>query len=166
MKKVRYAAGAIGVAPALGLMLAPAAQAAPAQGHTARSDVKRVSLTHPSAGNTATSTCTGTFNNLTTRNNGAGFGASLYHTGRCVSFQRAILNHQQAGLTERVRYYNVAGTRIFQSFNFGHFVSTSGLRLTFFSTYPYVSPANNVCFALVANSNHNDVKYGPICIGV
>jgi hypothetical protein len=165
MKKVRYAAGAIGMAPALGLMLAPAAQATPTQGHTAQKEVKRVSLMHTNGGNAVTSTCTGSFNGYTFRN-GNGFGADLNHTGHCVSYQQTALYHLQSKLTERVRYYNAAGARIYESFNFGHFYNHSGVRETLFSTYPYVSGAYNVCFALVANSNRNDVKYGPLCIGV
>jgi hypothetical protein len=162
MKKVRYAAGAIGMAPALGLMLAPAAQAAPAQGHPVQNVGKRVSLTHPRREMAAADCGSYSFNSKAA----GGLGATVFFSGHCVGYQEAFLDGRQSGLTERVRYYNAAGARIDQSFWGGHFDQFSGKWYTEFNRSVSVGGVYNTCFALVANGNHSDVKYGPVCVGV
>jgi hypothetical protein len=162
MKKVRYAAGAIGVAPALGLMLAPAAQAAPASGHPARSEVKRVSLAHTTS-RTAATECQISSGASNYKDDVV---ASIFFNGHCIAFQRATLTFRQSGLTERVRYYGPGGKQIHQSFVHGHFDTISGHTYTDFSKYVSVHDVYNAWFALVANGNHNDVEYGPVHVGV
>jgi hypothetical protein len=165
MKKVRYAAGAIGVAPALGLMLAPAAQAAPAPGHPAQNQVKRVALTQPRRNMTAATCGSSSFHSARRGDLQAFvfFASGLPH---CVGYQEAFLDFRQSGLTERVRYYGPGGKQIQQSFVPGHFVTASGHTLTEFNRSASVHDVYNACFALVANGNHNNVEYGPLCVGV
>jgi hypothetical protein len=164
MKKVRYAAGAIGAAPVFGLMLAPAAQAAPAPGHLARTDANRVSLASIRDRNApAVAVCQISSPHS---NYGADLQATVFAEGHCVAYQEVFLDFRQSGLTERARYYGPAGGRIQQSFVHGHFIVTSGKTYTEFNTSVSVHDVYNACFALVANGNHSDVEYGPICVGV
>ena len=150
MKKVRYALGALGVAPALGLLV-PAANAATAQAHAPKQPVKTVSLRNDAAlivcGNTTTHTASA--NRLHGR---------ITYEGRCVHFQSAYITHSQNSLTERVRFYNSKGTRIAQTRIGGH---QGGGRTTFKSS-PNVTDAFKVCEALVFN-NTSSVQFGPVC---
>ncbi len=160
MKKVRYAIGAIGAVPALGLVMTPAAHAAPAHAQAAqpaRDAAKRVSLTQTGAtgGVTPAITC-GTANTATATANG--LHALDKYTGTCVHWQQAWISHSQTGLTEHVQFYSRYGTRIYQAWRNGTiFVTTS-----FWST-ANIAGATRVCQTLVANANHADVKYGPVC---
>jgi hypothetical protein len=162
MKKVRYVAGAIGVAPALGLMLAPAAQAAPAAGHTAPSAAKRVSLAPTRPATTATECELGSAHS----GNGDDMNADIFASGHCVAYEEDFLAFRQSGLTERVRYYGPGGKEIHQSFVHGHFITESGHTFTEFNTAVSVHDVYTAWFALVANGNHNDVEYGPIRVVV
>ena len=82
----------------------------------------------------------------------------ISYSHRCIGGQEAYLNKRQAGLTERVRFYSVHGTRVLQTWRPGTIEAFS----TYFVSFPNIY-AYQVCQALVANSNHNDVKYGPAC---
>jgi hypothetical protein len=165
MKKVRYAAGAIGMAPALGLMLAPAAQAAPGPGHPVQNQVKRVALMQPRR-EAAAAVCGSSSFRSAMRGDLQAFVFFASDLPHCVGYQEFWLDFRQSGLTERVRYYGPGGKRIAQSFLHGHFVTASGHTVTEFNSTASVHDVYNTCFAAVANGNHNDVEYGPLCVGV
>ena len=69
-----------------------------------------------------------------------------------------MLDHEQTGLTERIRYYSYNGTRVLQRYIGGNIYNG----ITSWTSFPGVY-AYQVCEALVANGNHNDVRYGPVC---
>jgi hypothetical protein len=154
MKRVRYAIGAVGIAPALGLMMVPAANAATAAPHTAKDAGKTVSLQH---GRTPFLNCGGgtTTSNLAASDQLYGY---IRHSGLCVHSQQAIIYHSQKGLTERVRFYSIHGALVRTTWQAGHIFRG----FTSFYSIPNTT-AHQVCEVLVANSNHNNVKYGPAC---
>jgi hypothetical protein len=164
MKKVRYVMGVAGLAPALGLAI-PAAHAAPtaakAQGNNAGKSVRlragRAGLADHDAGPLVN--C-GSGHQHSAGSSGAGklFGYITF-SGLCVHSQHASLNKAQTGLTERFRLYSGGGRLERTTWQAGKISDGE----TYFQSKPN-SYALNVCEALVANSNHNDVKYGPICM--
>jgi hypothetical protein len=158
MKKVRYAIGAVGAAPALGLLI-PAANAAVPAVQTAQGNVgKTVSVRHHD-GKTPQVNCGSSqvHHTLSTRKIMVGF--ISYSGNICVRFQSTLLDRRQGGLTERVRYYSGGGRLERTTWQGGSFINSHE---TEFSSFPNMY-AHEVCQALVANSNHNDVKYGPVC---
>jgi hypothetical protein len=157
MKKV-HVVGMVGLAStALGLA-APAAHADTTAPATPRAGDKTVSLPRPvrdlagplvGCGYNHVKDATGTSGHLK---------GQISYSHRCIAGQEAYLNKRQAGLTERVRFYSVNGTRVLQTWRPGTIEAFSTYFISFPSVYAY-----KVCQALVANSNHNDVKYGPTC---
>ena len=157
MKKVRII-GALGVAPmAMGVAL-PAAHLAAAITHSPKNAAKTVSLLRGheprpeplvECGSGHTKKDTSTHGHLT---------GSITYSHRCVYFQSAVLNRNQTGLTERVRFYSQNLTLERTTWQRGR----AFLGSTTFHSAPNMI-AYEVCQALVANSNHNDVKYGPVC---
>jgi hypothetical protein len=95
----------------------------------------------------------------TVSSDGGLFQAHIGYSGTCIHSQWALLNRKQAGLIERVRFYSVDGAVVATNWQTAKFISS---RETFFSSIPNVT-AHEACEALVAKSNHNDVKYGPVC---
>jgi hypothetical protein len=153
MKKVRYALGAVGAVPALGLML-PAANAMPAAPHVTKGASKTVSLGHGSR------PLVGCGHGHTKYTQKGPLGGQIGYSGTtCIHSQWAILYKKQTGLTERARFYSGGGYLERTTWQAGK-ISTS--HTTFFSSVPNLN-ARQVCEALVANGNHNDVKYGPVC---
>jgi hypothetical protein len=153
MKKVRYAVGAVGAVPALGLMV-PAANAATAVTHAPGSPGKTVWLRHreiPLVNCNASHIKAGDSNRDE-------LSANIAYAGQCVHFQGANLNHSQKGLTERTRFYSGGGRLEHTTWQAGRIYRG----LTSWASNPNIY-AHEVCQALVANTNHNDVKYGPIC---
>ena len=55
--------------------------------------------------------------------------------------------------------YNASGRRIFQTFTAGHLGNSS----THWSSFPNIPGVHQVCQAIVPNSNHSAVVYGPVC---
>lgn len=153
MKKVHYALAAVGMAPALGLMT-PAANAAAVPAHAPEGAVtgKPVKTVR-----TPLVTCGGQQRNWASKGALQGI---IYHSGDCVNLQLAELFRIQTGLTERVRYYSGGGFLETTNWLGGTIHKSEGLT-SFRSTFN--NYAEMVCEALVANSNHNDVKYGPVC---
>jgi hypothetical protein len=155
MKRVRYAIGAIGVAPVLGLII-PAANAMAAVPQISKNAGKSVSLGH---GERPLVNCG---HNHTKFASGSGLfaGGQIGYSGTtCIHSQWAELDKFQAGLTERVRFYSGAGALERTTWQAGHDIDN---QFTFFSSVPNLN-GRMACEALVANSNHNDVKYGPVC---
>lgn len=89
---------------------------------------------------------------------GGQFSTSIGYSNSCVHYQAARLGHKAANLTERVKYYSKNGALERTVFVHGNTFGSS----TFFSSTPNIH-AHQVCQALVLTSNHNTVKYGPIC---
>jgi len=150
MKKVRYVIGAVGAAPALGLMM-PAVNATAAVTHPAKNAAKTVPLA-PTCGSNKIQ---GIFSA-----NGHFHGAFTYSGVNCIHRQYASLNFAKKGLTERVRFYS-GGGGLERTAYLGGKIAHSPSN-TLWSSYPNFN-AHKVCEALVLNGNHNSVKYGPLC---
>jgi hypothetical protein len=133
MKKVRYAAGALGTIPALGLTM-PTANAMTAVPQVTCGARQKVTAHN------------GSFYNYT------------FHSGTCIAFVSGVLHHSQAGLTMRTRVYSVAGFKIFSKYVGGTIVFNSTDFQQTINLYGY-----KTCVALVENSHHSIVKYGPAC---
>ena len=151
MKKVRFAVGAIGIPAAIGLVI-PAAQAETNGSHSPRNAGKSVSL-----GIRGDPLVTCGVSNVRSTAKGGLYGFIQFQ-GYCVHRQSAIFFKRQTGLTERIRYYSGGGYKEFSRFIGGHLGSAS----TAWWSSPNTTAAK-VCEAIVLNSNHNDVKYGPVC---
>lgn len=152
MKRVRYAIGAVGLTPALGLML-PAVTAAPGATHPPKKPFKTARLPRHAAPLVVCRSRSHAYASTT----GPLSGQTAF-SGVCVHFQGASLRKAQTGLTERVRFYSGGGRLESTKWNAGNIDSNN----TYFSSSPN-SFARKVCEALVANGNHADVKYGPVC---
>jgi hypothetical protein len=154
MKRVRLMAGAAGIAP-LALALAPAA---PHAATAPASHTKSVRSAGPAAKTPKI------FNPLcaiidNSAHKGIFYaGAEWSLSGGCMANQRAVLLAEQTGLADRIRDY--AGTvRTRQVYIAG--VIGSGKTAW---SYQDSAPGSETCQALVANSNHNVVRYGPVCV--
>jgi hypothetical protein len=102
--------------------------------------------------------CTYYGNGVRAQNTNNHVTGNLIHSGTCVWQQGAVLDRAQNGLTERVRFYSAHGGLLRTTWQAGYEAGGH----TFFSSTPDMF-ANRVCQALVANSNHNRVIYGPAC---
>jgi hypothetical protein len=162
MKKVRIL-GMVGVAPMVaGLGLAPPAANATAAAvtHSPRNGAKTVSLWHGEAPQAVPLiNCAAGRHQEVTSVHGHLRGLIEY-SHRCINRQYASLNKPQRGLTERTRFYSFNGTLEHTTWRGGGVHIIGGF--TDFGSYPNLN-AYEVCEALVANSNHNNVKYGPVC---
>jgi hypothetical protein len=155
MKRVRYMIGAAGVVPVLGLVT-PAAYATVRAPYAPKDSGKSVSL-HQGA--RPLLTCGHNHIVFASTSNNLLFGQIGYSGQTCIHSQWAQLNKRQSGLTERVRYYSGGGAMEATYWRGGHFTTS---QTTFFSSVQNID-GREACQALVANSNHNDVKYGPVC---
>lgn len=155
MKIARYAVGAVGVVPAFGLMIQAANPVGPAP-HPAGKQGKIVSLQHSK---TPLVNC-GTRHIASDKSANGHLHGAINFSGLCVHSQWASLNKDQTGLTERTRFYSGNGKLERTTWQAGKIFSS--IPLTRFVSVPN-SYAHMVCQALVANGNHNDVKYGPVC---
>ena len=156
MKKVR-ALGMVGLVPVMGLAF-PAANGTAPVTHNPRTGDKTVSLWPGGRARSAPLvTCGARLFKYGTSTHGHLTG-NISYSHRCIGGQVARLNLRQAGLTERARFYSRNGARELQTWNAG----TIEVSSTYFHSFPNIY-AYQVCEALVANSNHNLVKYGPAC---
>jgi hypothetical protein len=154
MKKVRYVIGVIGVTPALGLAI-PAVNAQAYVAHPKPGKTVSLALRHAAA---PLVTCKSSHSKIALSMH-ANLSTNITWSGtQCVHEQGAFLYKHQTGLTERIRFYSGGGRMEHSYFIGGHVGFTS----TSWRSSPNVY-AHEVCQALVANSNHNDVKYGPLC---
>jgi hypothetical protein len=154
MKRVRYAIGALGMAPALGLMIPAAAHAAATAPQAPQGAGKTVSLEQRTS---PLVTC-GNGHYKTTLNNANNFRGTIHYSGTCIRSQQAVLYFSKKGLTERTRFYSGGGTLERTTWQAGHIFRG----FTSWYSLPNMY-AHEVCEALVLNSNHNTVKYGPDC---
>ncbi len=152
MKKVRMAIGT--AVPAAGLVVMPAATAHAATSQQHPDPAARVEQMLRHAKPAATCGLAHSALGISPRGEFAG---GIGYDGNCVRFQTGDLTHDQTGLTERVRYWT-SGKMTRQDFLGGHISGGS----TLWASYPNYY-ATEVCQALVANGNHNDVLYGPVC---
>jgi hypothetical protein len=152
MKKVRLAA--IGI-PALGMMAMPAvahAATTPTPGaHGTLTQGKR-------AGKTPAVICLQTSSRSAQTYLGTLRG-SIAFTGTCVARVSARLDYARTGLTERVRFWNTNGKEVAQHFT-GGVINGNAI---YYLSYPDIYANKSVCEAIVPNSNHNVVKWGPVC---
>jgi hypothetical protein len=158
MKKVR-AVGLAGLAPmVVGFAFPPTANAmATASTHSPGNGAKTVSLRQGVRAQSPLVTCGYGHAKDATSTHGYLEGQISY-SHRCIAGQEAHLFKRQTGLTERTRFYSYNGAMEKTTWNGGTIEAFS----TYFVSFPEIY-AYEVCQALVANSNHNDVKYGPVC---
>lgn len=157
MKKVRTL-GLVGLAPTVMGLAFPAADARAPATHSPRTGAKTVSLWQGGQPRTAPlASCTYGRAKYATSTH-AHLTAHISYSHRCIDKQEALLDHDQTGLTERTRYYSFNGARELQTYTGGNLLNGSTSWTTFPEIYAY-----QVCQALVANSNHNLVRYGPVC---
>lgn len=154
-KKVRFMAGAVGIAPALGLAVAaPAAAAAP----TTHTTGKKVSLEAGRA--TTTAACTGY--SKTTRGGGPNLSFSVSYADNCVSFVVGRLQFNESpgsmsGDIMRTRVYN-DGVRVFSSQH--RFVDSSG---SVRASQPVHMIGHTVCVAAFSRLHPRKKLAGPFC---
>jgi hypothetical protein len=156
MKKVRML-GIAGAAPAVLGLAIPAANATVTDVHAQNGAGKTVSLGHVAQ----RAVCTGTYHNRSgaVNSHNVRLSGGIQWTGtQCVDAQWMHLQIRKTGLTERVRFYSGGGALERTTWQGGNLVLSTTSFLSYPDTY-----AHRVCQALVANSNHNDVKYGPLC---
>jgi hypothetical protein len=163
MKKVRYLAGAVGVAPVLGLMLPPGNGEA-AVAHAPVGKGKAVSLAHLKLAGPDIGGC---------RN--PGFASAYSSRGlselvsgtlgaSCISFVAGILHGRHLDLDMRTRFYSYNGRKIGgDHFNVAHYVASHD-----YTYWNHTTSVNawRACIALVLAANHNSKKYGAICASI
>jgi hypothetical protein len=158
MKKVR-AIGLVGLAPAMVGVAGPAANAAALATHSSPGgSAKTVSLLRGAPAPASPLVNCGYGREQYATSTHTHFTAHISYSHRCIFEVQGILSKVQTGLTERIRYYSYNGTRVLQKYIGGNIVNG----ITSWTSFPEVY-AYQVCEALVANGNHNDVKYGPVC---
>lgn len=161
MKKVRYLAGAAGVAPVLGLMMPPGNAMATVT-HSPAGQGKSVSLVHLRA--SARPHNTGGCNSpasITSLTESSLFGTMHGTPGvSCISRVTASLPGGHTELDMRTRYYNFNGGKI----GGDHFDTAH--RLQFATSWRHTDTvfAHKVCIALVEASPKHTWKYGDICL--
>jgi hypothetical protein len=156
MKKVR-AVGLVGVAPAVVGLAIPVAHGAPAVTQSPRNGAKTVSLIRTDRSEAPLVTCG--YGRITDKTSTRGYlETQISYSKRCIGGQEAYLFKRQAGLTERIRFYSANGAREASYLRGG----TIHVSSTYFVSFPNIY-AYEVCAALVANGNHSDVEYGPVC---
>lgn len=151
MKKVRYALGAATLAPAVGLVAAPAAHAADIHPQVAKPSGKQVGI-RPLV------TC-GTNDAKSVISKKGYLSAFVQYDGNCLGAQTTWLEKSQTGLAERVQYYSGGGALEQTYYRAGTILSGNIM----YSSRPNAEGVHKVCFAIVPNNNHNDVEYGTIC---
>ena len=168
MKKVRYLAGAVGVAPVLGMMMPPGNGVA-AVTHTTPDKGKTVSLAHLRATRPGNfhprnfSDCPtprvlftsrrGSFEELV-------FGQSRHS---CISRVSGSLRGDFPSLDMRTRFYNANGGKVGgDHFNIGHL---SPARRSTVWTHTTTTFARRACIALVVASPNHALIVSPICTG-
>jgi hypothetical protein len=161
VKKVRYAIGAVGVAPALGLVV-PAATAAvthvprPVTGQAA---AKTVSLQHTGVDPGAVR-CAGTFSNIITLAS-PNFTARLSVTGHCLLRVSGFINFTSSPVQPhlmRTRVYSTHGARVFSSEVKS---SVSGESIRFPQSVGV--KGRRACEAIFLAKHPHKVLYGPLC---
>lgn len=162
MKKVRYALGAVGIAPALGLVLPGTAVAA---SHTPKKTVKTVSLEHSGTVRPDVS-CVG---HTAAKANSRNFHITVWHTGStgCVGGVNASLaNSYMTGLVLRTRAYSINGGKKTKwlSRYIGGIIYDNDSISYYQGIHQIRPPSEQVCAAIVYSSNHARIYRGPKCV--
>ncbi|HUA31242.1 MAG TPA: hypothetical protein VMC03_20335 [Streptosporangiaceae bacterium] len=158
MKKVRLVISAVGVAPALGLIAPATANAAATVTHGPKKAAKTVPILRR---NGPDYTCASSkINGESWSKDYRYHAANTYGGTNCIHHQWASLDFAQTGLAERVRYYSGGGKQEGNTLYLAGKINSGSS--TLWQSYPNFNAAE-VCQALVANGNHNDVEYGPLC---
>jgi hypothetical protein len=161
MKKVRYLAGAAGLAPVLGLMMPPGNAAATVT-HAPTYKGKTVSLPHlkvahpRNLGDCLSST-------RTSSQSPEGILGFMFGTPfhSCIGYVSAALHGGHTQLDMRTRFYNRAGTKIGgDHFNTAYHGSSG------WTSWKHTTKVNawTVCIALVEASANHTRKYGDVCL--
>jgi len=161
MKKVRYLAGAVGVAPVLGLMMPPGNGVA-AVTHTPAGKGKAVSLAHLRATRPDNFGDCPNPRGLFITGRG-GFTELVYgQSGHsCISRVSGSLRGDFPSLDMRTRFYNANGGKVGDDhFNTGHFSGRSTVW-----THTTTTFARRACIALVVASPNHALIVSPICTG-
>jgi hypothetical protein len=163
MKKVRYFAGAVGVAPVLGLMM-PAGNGEAAVTHAPAGKGKAVSLAHLQHAIPTIGGCRNPGFSDASSSRGLQEVVSGTIGGSCISRVAGLLHGRHLNLDMRTRFYSFNGTKIGDDhFNVAHFYSPQDNTIW---THTISVDAWRACIALVLASNHNSKKYGPICASI
>jgi hypothetical protein len=162
MKKVRLAITAM--APALGVMASPVAAHAATTATDAHAasltSGKRVSTYSRQGGVGVSPDVVCHWVDATSKSSADhNLWALIGYTGSCVGYQQARLVGKQTGLAERLRAYSKGGAKVTSEFLPGKISGDA----TFWSSSPN-HYYKEVCIAIVYNTNHNDVKNGPVCM--
>jgi len=166
MKKVRLAIGAVGAAPALGLMVPGAAVAAT---HAPAKTAKTVSLKHskmaPDTG------CTGTER---ARKHASSLYISVWHTPStgCIGGVSALFsNHGSTGLHLRTRVYTISQlgtkTKVFSNYIGGTIHKGGGnTNITYYQGIhkEYGEYQHQVCEAITTGSHNSLPITGAVCV--
>ena len=165
-KRVRYAVGAAGIVPAMGLVLPGAAmaatqapvQAAPARAMASSGNVKVVR---------AAAACAGRY---AIHDHAGNFYIEVWHTPStaCVGGVNASLrNTSRSGLVLRTRAYSYSGTRKARwlSSYAGGTIAPRAKEITYYQGIHQVRVhPEQVCAAIVYASDHNKTYAGPLCV--
>jgi hypothetical protein len=157
VKKVHfagYAIGALGVAPALGLMV-PTGNAVAAVTHTPGKTGKTVSLLHSRI--PRVDTCGQGHSAHAFSPNGNMKGV-VYYSGECMHETEGILDRSRAGLSMRTRLYSDGGGRVYSHRTGG---SELGGATYFFQVVDRT--AGKACEALVSQGPSHKEIYGAPC---
>ncbi len=156
MKKVWYALGAAGLAPAVGFVM-PATTATAAVHPPKAKTVALPQAAHH--GVRPDLTCRSSYVSYVTQGD-LRLGVA-YSLDACMHWVQGVLNHRQVKLDMRTRIYGTpGGSRVFSNYVGGFIPITQSY--TAFSTDANVY-GEEVCIALVESSHHSVVKYGPVC---
>lgn len=160
MKKVRYALGAVGLAPAIGVLAtAPSAAAA---GTVPAGSAKTVSLQHFFAPATPDITC-GSPSITPAHRSTHGLRLQVGHSLSCIHRVVGEISTDRTGLEMRTQVYSTkGGALIFQ--NFVHGSADIFNDTTTFSAFPNAF-GTEVCIALVESTHHSVIvnNWGPNC---
>jgi hypothetical protein len=158
MKKVRYAIGVLGMAPALAL---PFTNGAGTAAHSHAKSAKRVTLTAEQRPAAAAVTCHHQADH-SARNSSALLSQYVDWSGtNCVFQALGKLGFATSGVEMRTRAYTKpGGTRVYSNLNrAGH---PHGVESTSFLT-TLNTHAGQVCLAMIRTSN-GTISGGPICV--
>jgi hypothetical protein len=170
MKKVRYAIGAVGVAPILCLAAVPTVNADAATGRVPARSTKTVSLRHSRSHAAPEVICGQNFSKKLRRTTAPFFTEKVFYSptaggGDCISTALGSIQKDQTKLEMRTRVYiQPGGTREFSNYVHGIINPNVSTHWTAGVGYDDATHKPQVCIAVVSQSFHSIVDYGPICI--
>jgi hypothetical protein len=161
VKKVRYAVGVLGVAPALAL---PYAHGIAMAAHVSDKSAKRVSLVAERGLAVPALTCHHQADHSATADTGFASEFVDWNSADCIFAVKGAYETNGAGWAMRIRAYSHPnGTRVYSNVD-------STLRGANGNSESWLRDVNKdagqVCVAIVAESNHNRIAFsgGPMCV--